>query len=172
MADKDFFTFDDQTKETMIASIVGLLIAEVVVFFGGFLVGRESLGALVWTVVYALIGGAVAGFLLSKLYDPIMDFVSRNLSFLMPICNTFFKFLFVPVVIGSVIGLLFGLLAGAAVTAVGFGLGGVGGGILGGFLGGSIILATIWGIAVTLVARFIYAWYMASLVGKYYKDYK
>lgn len=168
----NFFTFDDQTKQTVIASIIGLIIADMIIFVGGFLVGQAVVGDFIYTILWAVIGGFVGGFLLSKLYYIIMDFISENLKFLMPLTNTFFKFLFVPVVIGSIIGLIFSLMAGGVIFALGAGLGGAVGGTIGGIIGGSLILVALISIAVQLIARFIYAKFMVSRVGQYYKDYK
>ncbi|MFA4886928.1 MAG: hypothetical protein WC595_01835 [Candidatus Nanoarchaeia archaeon] len=168
----DLTTFDEKTKETIIASIIGLVIAQLLIFFGDFLIGKEALFSGIWTLVYAVIAGAVAGFLIAKLYTPLMDFISTNISFLLPLTNTFFKFLFVPAVIAALILLIFSLFAGAAIFALGAGLGGSVGGVLGGLLGGSFILSTSWTIFITLLARFIYAKFMTYKVGKYYKDYK
>ena len=168
----NLFVFDDQTKETVTAAIIGLLIAQLIVFFGRFLVGTPSLYSIIWTILYAIIGGVISGFLISKLYYPFMDFVSQNLSFLMPLVNTFFKLLFVPIVIGSIIGLFWSLVAGGLIFALGAGLGGVAGGALGGLIGGSLILVALVDAVVMIIARFIFAKFMVSKVGKYYTDYK
>jgi hypothetical protein len=166
-----FFTVDARTKDTIFASILGLLIAELVVFFGDFLIVSSSIYYVFFTIAYAVIGGAIAGFLLSKLYEPIMDFISKNLRFLLPLTNTFFKFLFFPVVIGSLFSLLLGLAAGSAAFLIGS-KAGVDGGILGAFIGSMLILVIVWSILVSLAARFIYAKFMVFKVGRYYKDYK
>ncbi len=166
----NIFTIDQQTKETIVASVTGLVLAEIIIFFGDFLISGSSIIGIIWTLIYAVLGGLVAGFILAKFYDSFMDFISQNLKFLMPLCDTFFKLLFLPVVIGAAIALLFSLLAGGLIFAAGASLGGVG--VLGGLLGGSIILGVIWGIIVTVAARYLYAKYMVSKVGHYYRDYK
>lgn len=168
----DLFNFDQQTKDTMLASIIGLIIAQMVIFFGDFLIGRNYIMGVIYTLIYAAVGGAISGFLISKFYYQFMDFISKNLSFLRPLTNTFLKFLFVPVIIGSIFSLLSGLLAGGAILTLGASLYGSAGGILGGILGGSLILSIIWSIVVTIIGRYIYAKFMVFKVGKYYKDYK
>ncbi len=168
----NLFVFDQQTKETMLASIVALVIAEVIIFFGDYLVGNRTILSLVTTIIYALFGGAISGWVLSKFYHQLMGFVSQKMKFLLPFSNTFFKLLFLPVLIGSVIGLVMGLLAGGAIFAIGASFGGVGGGVLGGLLGGSLILSMIWSIVVEIAARYFYAKYITWKVGKYYHDYK
>lgn len=167
-----FFTVDLQAKETMIASVIGLLICQVLIFFGDFLTGQQDVMGLIWMVVIAVISGIISGFLLSKLYYPIMDFISSYLRFLLPLCDTFFKFLFVPVIIGSALSLFFSTILSGAIILGGAALGGVAGGVLGGFLGGSFLLMVVWEIAVMIVARFIYARFMVYKVGRHYRDYR
>lgn len=168
----DLFTLDQQTKETMITSVVGLIIAEAIIFLGEFLIGSANLASIVWTLVYAVVGGTIAGFLLSKFYYPFMDFISNSLKFLLPLCDTFFKLLFVPVIVGAILSLLFSLAAGSFLLALGTSMGGIGGGIIGGLLGGSIVLSMLWSIVFVVAGRYVYAKYMISKVGQYYKDYK
>ena len=117
--EQTLFTFDAKTKETMIASITALVIAQMIIFFGDFLVGGERLSGVIYALIFALLGGAVSGFILAKFYDQLMGFVSNQFKFLLPFSNTFFKLLFVPVVIGSIIGLLLGLLTGGAMVIIG-----------------------------------------------------
>lgn len=168
----DLFTIDEQAKETIIASITGLIIAELIIFFGDFLIGRSSWLNIISVLISSAIGGAISGFLIAKFYYPVMDFISVNFKFLLPITNTFFKLLFMPVVIGSVLSLLMSMTAGAALYMIGSSLAGATGGFIGGLLGGSIIVMTVWTIIITLISRFVYAKYMVSKVGKYYRDYK
>ncbi|MBI2151957.1 hypothetical protein HYU21_04485, partial [Candidatus Woesearchaeota archaeon] len=106
--EQNLFTFDAKTKETVIASITALVIAQMIIFFGDFLVGGERLSAVIYALIFALLGGAISGFILAKFYDQLMGFVSNQLQFLLPFSNTFFKLLFLPAVIGSIIGLLLG----------------------------------------------------------------
>lgn len=168
----DLFTIDEQTKETIVASITGLIIAELIIFFGDFLIGRSSWLGIISVLISSAIGGAISGFLIAKFYYPVMDFISANFKFLLPITNTFFKLLFMPVVIGSVLSLLMSMTAGAALYMIGSSLAGATGGLIGGLLGGSIIVMTVWTIIITLISRYVYAKYMVSKVGKYYRDYK
>ncbi len=77
-----------------------------------------------------------------------------------------------PVVIGSVLSLLMSMTAGAALYMIGSSLAGATGGFIGGLLGGSIIVMTVWTIIITVISRYVYAKYMVSKVGKYYRDYK
>jgi len=166
------FTFDQQTKETMMHSAIGLLIANVIIFFGDILIGTKGFSSIIWIILFSAIGGAISGFLLSKLYYPMMDFVSQSLRFLLPLCNTFFKLLFVPVLIGSIISMLFSFMIGGLVFAAGAALGGAAGGLIGGILGGSLVLISLVSIVFMIIGRFIYAKYMKMQVGKYYQDYK
>lgn len=168
----DLFNIDQQTKETMTASAVGLVIAQLILFFGDFLIGKSSWIAIVSVLINSVIGGAISGFLIAKFYYSVMDFISSNFKFLLPLTNTFFKLLFVPILIGSVVPLLLSLAAGAALYALGSSVAGATGGIVGGLLGGSIVMMTAWAIIVTIVGRYIYAKYMVSKVGQYYKNYK
>ncbi len=168
----NLFVFDQQTKETIYASIVALVISQMIVFFGDYLIGTRMIFALIWTIIYAVVGGAISGWIIAKFYDQLMVFISSKLRFLLPFCNTFFKLLFLPVLVGSVLSLIFGLLVGGALFAIGASLGGVSGGILGGLLGGSVVLSVIWSILVQIFARYFYAKYVTWKVGKYYRDYK
>ncbi len=167
-----FFTFDTKTKDTMMASSMAMIVAEIFIFLGDFLFTNASILAVIGTIIYAALGGAIAGFLIAKLYIPIMDFIASKLHFLLPLCNSFFKLLFLPVVIGSIIKLILSILIGGFAVALGVGLGGLGGGILGGLIGSSIIFLTMGTLLFVILGRFIYAQFMIYKVGKYYPNYK
>ena len=103
------------------------------------------------------------------------SWVAAKARFLLPLTKTFFRFLFAPIVVYAVVATLFTVVFGGLLTAIGAGLGSMLGGSAGGLLGGafglSFILLMLVGIAIEVVARFIYAKYMVTKVGKYYKDY-
>lgn len=171
--------FDKQTTDTILHCIIGMIIAQIFIFVleGIFIrYGIANIAALgiasIFVIIFSVIGGFISGILISKLYYIVMDFISINFKFLLPITNTFFKLLFVPVLIGSIISLLWGLFLSMTAAAVITSMAGASGLAMGGLIGGSIILSTIWSIIVTIIGRFIFAKYMAMQVGKYYHDYK
>ncbi len=83
-AASDLFTIDGQTKETIIASITGLVIAELIIFFGDFLIGRSSWLGIISVLISSAIGGAISGFLIAKFYYPVMDSFRRISNFCFP----------------------------------------------------------------------------------------
>lgn len=167
----DLLNIDVQTKETITASVVGMLFANFILFFGDFLTGKGAWFSILSVVVSSVIGGGIAGFIIAKLYYPFMDFVSANVRFLLPVTDTFFKLLFVPVVIFSLGSILLATFAGAALFLIGSGIGGTAGGAIGGLLGGSLLLMVAWSLIIAIIGRYVYAKYMVSKVGNYYRDY-
>lgn len=116
------FDFDSRTKTTMqwsaiwygVSAIIQNVAGQLSIFFMGGIAGEffRSFGGFFNTfsfpmllnkVIWGVITGAVAGFVISKFYPQIQDL---NRKYLKSKLNTLFKLLFYPSLIGAALGFL------------------------------------------------------------------
>lgn len=163
--------FDQKTKDTVIWSMVGYfarglvgIIGSAIVYYmlvpssinvGGIVVPLSRAGYnfnIVGLIINSIIGGAIAGLLLSKWYGGLLNISNKYLGGKL---NNVFRWIFYPAVIGGVLSML---MAGSLSFSI-FGTG---------TYGGYVFTSLIIGIVATVAGSYIYAKFMQVKIGHYY----